>query len=133
MRRRFGRRRWGSGGGSDAGGSRGLDAGQELARVLRLGLVDAQALEPAGGDDVPATLAVVGTGAARDGERLVVGVAPEGGDAWLAALAVATRLAASDGFAGTAVAIATRWPLAARRRLGLLRTTPFRVRARIEP
>ena len=133
MRRRFGRRRWGSGGGSDDGGSRGLDAGQELARVLRLGLVDAQALEPAGGDDVPATLAVVGTGAARDGERLVVGVAPEGGDAWLAALAVATRLAASDGFAGTAVAIATRWPLAARRRLGLLRTTPFRVRARIEP
>jgi hypothetical protein len=132
MRRRFGRRRWGSGG-SDDGGSRGLDAGQELARVLRLGLVDAEALEPAGGDDVPATLGVVGTGVARDGERLVVGVAPDGGDAWLAALAVATRLAASDGFTGTALAIATRWPLAARRRLGLLRTTPFRVLARIEP
>ena len=132
MRRRFGRRRWG-GGGSDDGGSRGLDAGQELARVLRLGLVDAEALEPAGGDDVPATLGVVGTGTARDGERLVVGVAPEGGDAWLAALAVATRLAASDGFAGSALAIATRWPLAARRRLGLLRGTPFRVLARIEP
>ncbi len=101
--------------------------------MLRLGLVDAEALEPAGGDDVPATLGVVGTGTARDGERLVVGVAPEGGDAWLAALAVATRLAASDGFAGTAIAIAPRWPLAARRRLGLLRGTPFRVLARIEP
>ena len=94
MRRRFGRRRWG-GGGSDDGGSRGLDAAQELGRVLRLGLVDAETLEPAGGDDVPATLGVVGIGTARDGERLVVGVAPDGGDAWLAALAVATRLAAT--------------------------------------
>jgi hypothetical protein len=131
MRRRFGRRRWG-GGGNDDGGSRGLDVAQELARVLRLGLVDAEALEPAGGDDVPATLAVVGTGTARDGEELVVGVARNGGDAWLAAIAVATRLAASEGFSGTALAIAPSWPLAARRRLGLLRSTPFRVRARIE-
>ncbi len=131
MRRRFGRRRWG-GGGNEDGGSRGLDAAQELARVLRLGLVDAEALEPAGGDDVPAALAVVGTGTARDGEQLVVGVAQDGGDAWLAAVAVATRLAASDGFRGTALAIAPNWPLAARRRLGLLRATPFRVRARIE-
>ncbi len=131
MRRRFGRRRWG-GGGSEDGGSQGLDAAQELARVLRLGLVDADSLEPAGGDDVPAALAVVGTGTARDGEQLVVGVARDGGDAWLAAIAVATRLAASDGFTGTALAIAPSWPLAARRRLGLLRSTPFRVRARIE-
>jgi hypothetical protein len=126
MRRRFGRRRWGGGGNGDDGGSRNLDAGQELARILKLGLVPADALEPAGGDDVPATLAVAGTGTSRDGEPLVVGVAPSGGDAWLAALAVATRL---DGFAGTAFAIAPSWSLAARRRLGLLRPTPFRVRA----
>ena len=131
MRRRFGRRRWG-GGGSDDGGSRELDVAQELARVLRLGLVDADALEPAAGDDVPAALAAVGTGTARDGGQLVVGVARDGGDAWLGAIAVATRLAATDGFAGTVFAIAPNWPLAARRRLGLLRSTPFRVRALIE-
>jgi len=47
MRRRFGRRRWGSGGNGDDGGSRNLDAGQELARILKLGLVPADALEPA--------------------------------------------------------------------------------------
>jgi hypothetical protein len=131
MRRRFGRRRWG-GGGSDDGGARELDVAQELARVLRLGLVDAEALEAAGGDDVPAALAAVGTGTARDGGQLVVGVARDGGDAWLGAIAVAARLAATDGFAGTVFAIAPSWPLAARRRLGLLRTTPFRVRALAE-
>jgi hypothetical protein len=131
MRRRFGRRRWGGGGGgSDDGGSRSLDAAQELARVLRLGLVPAEALEPAGADEVPATFAVVGTGTSRDGEALVVGVAPQGGDAWLAALAVATR---TEGFRGRALAIAPSWSLGARRRLGLLRDTPFRVDARREP
>jgi hypothetical protein len=131
MRRRFGRRRWGGGGGNgEDGGGRGLDAAQELARVLRSGLVPAEALEPIGADEVPATLAVVGSGTSREGETLVVGIAPSGGEAWLAALAVATRL---DGFDGTAIAIAPSWPLAARRRLGLLRPTPFRVVARLEP
>jgi hypothetical protein len=131
MRGRFGRRRWGGGGG-DAGDGGGLDVAQELARVLRSGLVPADALEPAGGDDVPAALAAVGVGTSRAGERLVVGVAPEGGAAWLGALAVASRLAAEEGFAGTALAISARWPLAARRRLGLLRATPFGVEARRE-
>jgi len=131
MRRRFGRRRWGGGGGGDeSGGGRPLDAAQELARVLQLGIVPADALEPAGGDEVPAKLAAVGTGTSRDGEALVVGVAPQGGDAWLAALAAATRIA---GFRGAVLAIAPSWPLAARRRLGLLRPTPFRVEARREP
>ena len=71
------------------------------------------ALEPVDGDEIPATLAVVGTGTSRDGEALVVGVAPSGGDAWLAALAVATRI---EGFAGSVIAIAPSWPVAARRR-----------------
>lgn len=132
MRRRFGRRRWGVGGGGnggDDGSGRSLDAAQELARVLRLGLVPADSLEPADGDEIPSTLAVVGTGTSRDGEALVVGVAPAGGDAWLAALAVATRV---EGFAGSVIAIAPSWSIAARRRLGLLRATPFGVHARIE-
>jgi hypothetical protein len=132
MRRRFGRRRWGVGGGGnggDDGSGRSLDAAQELARVLRLGLVPADALEPVDGDEIPATLAVVGTGTSRDGEALVVGVAPSGGDAWLAALAVATRI---EGFSGSVIAIAPSWPVAARRRLGLLRATPFGVHARLE-
>ena len=61
MRRRFGRRRWGVGGGGnggDDGSGRSLDAAQELARVLRLGLVPADALEPVDGDEIPAALAV---------------------------------------------------------------------------
>ena len=132
MRRRFGRRRWGVGGGGnggDDGSGRSLDAAQELARVLQLGLVPADALEPVDGDEIPATLAVVGTGTSRDGEALVVGVAPSGGDAWLAALAVATRI---EGFSGSVIAIAPSWSVAARRRLGLLRATPFGVHARLE-
>jgi hypothetical protein len=128
MRKRFGRRRWG-GNGDDGGSS--VDPGQELGRVLRLGLVEAEALEPAG--EIPATLAAVGTGTSPQGERLVVSVARDGGDAWLGALAVATQLAETEGFEGTAFAIARHWPLAARRRLGLLRPTPFRVSARFEP
>jgi len=131
MMGRFGRRRWGGrGNGGNDGGSRSLDAAQEITRVLRLGLVPADALEPAGGDEVPASLAVAATGTSRDGERLVVGIAPQGGDAWLAALVVATRL---EGFRGTALAIAPSWSLAARRRLGLLGDVPFRIEARREP
>jgi hypothetical protein len=135
MRRRFGRRRWGGGGGDGEGeGPRGLDANRELTRVIQSGVVPAEALEPVEGGEVPATLAVVGTGVSRDGERLVVGVSPaSGGDAWLAALAVAARRVQEEGFDGAVYAVSGSWSLAARRRLGLLRPGPLRVRARIEP
>ncbi|MEB2343874.1 MAG: hypothetical protein OZ948_03945, partial [Deltaproteobacteria bacterium] len=135
MRRRFGRRRWGSGtGGGEGDGPRGLDPARELARVVESGVVPAEALEPVASDDVPATLAVVGTGVSRDGERLVVGVSPaSGGDAWLAALAVAAQRVHEEGFDGAVYAVSGSWSLSARRRLGLLRPGALRVRARIEP
>jgi hypothetical protein len=134
MRRRFGRRRWGGGGGGDGEGPRGLDAARELARVIQSGVVPADALEPLETGEVPATLAAVGTGTSREGERLVVGVSPaSGGDAWLAALAVAARLVQEEGFDGGVYAVSGSWSLSARRRLGLLRPGALRVRARIEP
>lgn len=137
MRRRFGRRRWGSGGsGADGGGEgpRGLDAVRELARVIQSGVVPTDALEPIETGEVPAGLAVVGTGLSRDGERIVVGVSPaSGGDAWLGAIAVAARLVEQDAFDGSVYAVSGSWSLAARRRIGLARPGVLRVRARIEP
>ena len=129
MRRRFGRRRWG---GDD--GVRSLDAARELARAVESGAVPADALEPLALDEVPGPLAAVGVGTARDGERLLVATSPaSGGDAWLAAVAVAARLVEEEGFGGVAYAVSSSWPLAARRRLGLLRAGALRVRARVEP
>lgn len=137
MRRRFGRRRWGSGGsGADGGGEgpRGLDAARELARVIQSGVLPTDALEPIETGEVPAGLAAVGTGVSRDGERIVVGVSPaSGGDAWLGAIAVAARLVEQDGFDGSVYAVSGSWSLAARRRIGLARPGVLRVRARIEP
>jgi hypothetical protein len=132
MRRRFGRRRWG-GGGSEGEGPRGLDPARELARVIQAGLVPTDALEPVT-DEQTAPLAAVGTGVSRDGEPLVVGVSPtSGGDAWLAALAVAARRLEEEGEASSVLALSPSWPLAARRRLGLLRPGLLRVRALAEP
>ena len=128
MRRRFGRRRWGGG---DEGG-RSLDVARELARVAASGVVPADALEPADADEVPGALAAVGAGTSREGEPLIVATSPAGGDAWLAAVAVGARLVEEEGFAGVAYAVAPSWPLAARRRLGLLRPGGLRVRARLE-
>jgi len=129
VRRRFGRRRWG---GDD--GTRSLDSARELARAVESGAVPADALAPLETDEVPGALAAVGRGASREGEPLVVASSPgSGGDAWLAAVAVAARLVEEEGFRGVAYAVSSSWPLAARRRLGLLRPGVLRVRARIEP
>lgn len=136
MRRRFGRRRWGSGGdnGNGGDGPRALDAARELARVIQSGVLPTDSLVPVESGEVPASLAAVGTGVSRDGERLVVGVSPaSGGDAWLGAIAVAARLVQQDGFDGSVYAVSGSWSLAARRRIGLARPGVLRVRARIEP
>jgi hypothetical protein len=133
MRRRFGRRRWGSGNGGDEG-DRGLDPGRELARVVQAGVVPVEALEPVEVAEVPSALAAVGTGTTRDGERVIVGVSPRSGaDAWLGAVAVALQRRAEAGFDGLVVAVSPSWPLAARRRLSLLRAGLLRVQARLEP
>ena len=129
MRRRFGRRRWGGGNGGPS-----FDAARELARAVASGAVPADALEPVDADEVPAAFAAMGVGTSREDEPLLVACSPEsGGDAWLAALAVAARLVEERGFAGVAYAVSPSWPLAARRRLGLLRAGTLRLRARLDP
>jgi hypothetical protein len=137
MRRRFGRRRWGGGGGGDDAGSEGggpLDVGRELARVVEAGVVPAEALDPLPAGELPASLAAVGSGTARDGTPILVATSPvSGGDAWLAAVAVTARRVAEEGFPGTAYAVSPSWPLAARRRLGLLRPGALRLHARRLP
>jgi hypothetical protein len=129
MRRRFGRGKRGRG----ASGSRHapIDAARAFERIIAAGIVEADVLEPLGADEIAATFAAVG-GAERDGGKIVVGYAPrDAGNAALATVAVAQRLAAEEGFRGEAVAVAPQWSAAARRRLAALETAsyPFEFRA----
>jgi len=123
MRRRFGRARRGRG----ASGSRHapIDAARAFERIVAAGIVEADAVEPLCADDIAATFAAVGV-AECDGGKVVVGYAPRNaGDAALATVAVAQRLAAEEGFQGEAVAVAPQWSAAARRRLAALGTASF--------
>jgi hypothetical protein len=96
-------------------------------------VVPVDALEPIATGEVPAALAAVGTGTSPEGEPVVVAVSPlSGGDAWLAAVAVTARLALEEGLAADAYAVSPSWPLAARRRLALLRSGALRLHARLE-
>jgi len=128
MRRRFGRGRR-TRGSSDSKGAP-IDAERWFERLIGEGIVNVQALEAVSADDVPASFAVVGRGERENGEPVLVGFAPShGGDAALAVLAVAQRLAAEGNFEGEALAVAPQWSIAARRRLALVGELPFRFRA----
>jgi hypothetical protein len=123
MRRRFGRRRGGRGG--DENGTE-LDAGRWLERLGESGVTGGAAFEPVTLDGVAGASVVLA--AAPDGQ--VLGFSPhDAGDALFGALALAQARAAESGFAGTALAVAPFWSDAARRRLGLLRSLPYRLRA----
>ena len=134
MKRRFGR-----GGRSRAAGDgkrAPINAQRALERIVEAGIVAVEALAPASAEEIPDTYAVVGTGATgKTGDpegsaRVAVGFSPvDGGDAALATLATAQRLAADEGFAGDAIAVAPQWSIAARRRLALVGDVPFRFRA----
>ncbi len=124
MRRRFGRRRRGE------DGPRGLDVARELTRVVEEGVVPATALHPVAADEVPPTLAAVGTGEGADGAPYVVSVSPESGAAaWLGGLSVALRLAREEGFQGRVFALSPRWRAPARALLGAIASAPFELRA----
>jgi hypothetical protein len=87
------------------------------------------ALEAVTDEDVPASFAVLGVGVRAGDEKVLVGFAPRhGGDAALATLAMAGRMAAEEDFSGEALAVAPQWSIAARRRLALLGDVPFRFR-----
>jgi hypothetical protein len=130
MRRRFGRRR--RSGGTDDGRPSGIDS-QWLARVAEEARIPAVALAPLAVEEVPASLALLGSGESEGGERCLVAVSRSGGDALIAVLAVASRLAEQEGFRGTALAVAPGWSLAARQRLALVGELPYALRAESLP
>jgi hypothetical protein len=134
MKRRFGRGRRSRTAGD--GKRAPINAQRALERIVEAGIVAVEALAPASSDEIPDTYAVVGTGATGKTEesepsaRVAVGFSPvDGGDAALATLATAQRMAADEGFAGDAIAVAPQWSIAARRRLALVGDVPFRFRA----
>src|SRR5271157_980798 len=130
MRRRFGRRR--RSGSADDGRSSGIDP-QWLSRVGEEARIPAASLVPLVADEVPANLALLGSGESEQGERCLVAVSRSGGDALIAVLAVASRLAEEEGFRGTALAVAPSWSLASRQRLGLVGELPYALRAETVP
>jgi hypothetical protein len=130
MRRRFGRRR--RSGSADDGRSSGIDP-QWLSRVGEEACIPAVSLAPLAADEVPASLALLGSGESETGERCLVAVSRSGGDALIAVLAVASRLVEEEGFRGTALAVAPSWSLAARQRLGLVGELPYALRAEAVP
>jgi hypothetical protein len=127
VRRRFGRRRKSTAAGE--GKPAALDAARWLTRIVEDGVVAARELTPTDPVEIPENFAVVGVGEAQDGSRLVVAFAPDGGNAALASLAVASRLKEESNFEGEVVAVAPEWSGAARRRLGLIGELPFGFRA----
>jgi hypothetical protein len=130
MRRRFGRGRKPTGGAGERKAA-GIDAARWLERLTAEGHVPVATLEAVEVDGVPDHFAVVGRGETETGTTVLVGFSPRhGGDAALAVLAEAQRLAASEeGFSGEAIAVAPEWSIAARRRLALVGTLPYRFRA----
>jgi hypothetical protein len=134
MKRRFGRGRRSRAAGD--GKRAPINAQRALERIVEAGIVAVEALAPASAEEIPDTYAVVGTGATsktgdpQSSALVAVGFSPvDGGDAALATLATAQRLAADEGFAGDAIAVAPQWSIAARRRLALVGDVPFRFRA----
>ena len=122
MRSRFGRRRRRS---AEPEGAAAIDS-RWLERITESGLLALNgALEPRSFSDVPDSLALLGLGEAEDGTRQLVAFSPRrGGDALLAALVAARRLARDEEFAGRAAVLSPVWRAADRRRLGVLAASP---------
>lgn len=132
MRRRFGRGHRGKGAGEAKAAP--IDAAKAFEKLAAAGIVTADSFEAAGAGEIAEGFVAVGT-AERDGQKAVIGFAPRNaGDVALATIAVAQRLAADEGFAGEAVAVAPQWSASARRRLAAIDTAslPFRFRALAE-
>ncbi len=125
MRRRFGRGRRNHGEGAR---TPSVDP-HWLEQVVSAALVPVPSLMPVGEADLPGGLALAGEGTTASGDRVLVAVSRNGGDAVLAALAVATRLAEAEDFRGRVLAVAPQWSAAARRRLGLVGDLPFSLAA----
>ncbi|MBW2383131.1 MAG: hypothetical protein JRG92_05815 [Deltaproteobacteria bacterium] len=123
--RRFSRRRRA---GAPSGSGSPIDAERWLGRICEEGVVDASSLEPVCHDEVAADYAAVGRGERADGSSLVVSYSPRAGDALMAALVTAARLAEDESYAGEVIAIGPQWSVSDRRRLGVVRAElPFKL------
>ncbi len=126
MMRRFTRRR--RGGARPASGAAPIDPSTVLQRIVEQQLVPASQLDPFPADEVPGDFAVLGSGEARSGGRLLVSFAPrDGSHALVAALAVGGRMVETESFAGEIYAVAPEWGSAGRRLLGLLGPLAYRI------
>ncbi|MBW2289599.1 MAG: hypothetical protein JRG90_17485 [Deltaproteobacteria bacterium] len=118
MKRRFGRGRRSRGAGESKRAP--IDSARVFARIIEAGLVEVESLEPVEVAGIEPNFAAVGVGE-RDGKKVVVGFAPHNaGDATFAAVVVAQRLVASEGFRGDVVVVAPQWSSRSRRRLAAL-------------
>ena len=131
MMRRFSRRR--RGGANEVA----INAERWFARMLEEGVLDLASLEALPEEsipDVPNNYAVVGSGEDKNGGKVLVSFAPRSaGDALLGGLIVASKQAEEEGFSGELIVVAPQWNLAARRRLGLVTPTGYRLRAMSVP
>jgi len=124
MRRRFGRRR------RSDDGRRALDIERELAGAIERARLPVESLTAVAPDEIAPHIAAVGTGVTGDGSPLVAAVSPDSGAAaWLAGLAVGSRLAEQEGFRGPVYAVSPRWSTGARALLRQTPSAPFEMRA----
>ncbi|MFP6605197.1 MAG: hypothetical protein VCC19_01355 [Myxococcota bacterium] len=105
-----------------------IDAKSLFEKILEQGIVPAENLEPLATDEIPSDFAVVGSGEAKSGGRLLVAFSPRNaGHAVLAALAVGGRMAESEHFDGEVYVVAPEWTGLGRRVLSAVGEQPFRL------
>ncbi|MFP6623879.1 MAG: hypothetical protein VCC20_10415, partial [Myxococcota bacterium] len=106
-----------------------IDAKSLFEKILEQGIVPAENLEPLETDEIPSDFAVVGSGEAKSGGRLLVVFSPRNaGHAVLAAVAVGGRMAESEQFDGEVYVVAPEWSSLGRRVLSAVGEQPFRLK-----
>ena len=111
-----------------------IDAKSLFEKILEQGIVPAENLEPLETDEIPSDFAVVGSGEAKSGGRLLVVFSPRNaGHAVLAAVAVGGRMAESEQFDGEVYVVAPEWSSLGRRVLSAVGEQPFRLKPLAAP
>jgi hypothetical protein len=101
--------------------------------VREAGVVPATTLEPLAADEIPESLAAIGSGENESGARVLVAFSPNAQNALLAGLAVAGRLAEAESWTGDLFVVAPDWSAAGRRLLALVAERPFGLHAVCAP
>lgn len=124
MMKRFSRKRRSESGGRGAS----IDAAEWLPKIAEQGIVESEGLEPFPEAGVPDSIAAIGRGARPDGSAVLVAFSPASAtEAMLGGLAAAQQAAEANDFAGELLIVAPQWPAGARRVLGLIGRTPYRI------